>query len=327
MRINMKLAIKIILFPMITFLLITTAYADINVRDYTKPFINGFYHLKNKNKESYKKYILHYELVSQPKVCSIFFNGHPIPRDPRIEMMLNNYAASLPQLVHQYERKVPEIKSIVREVQDRTQRLFGMKINANVVLSTSVSPTDAVTTGSDGSIPMVAINLREMVQYSKDDLRIVLAHELFHVLQHQIERDHTNSEMIAGNLYSEGWATYASSLVYPGFSDWKYISYFTRDNSQFLKFEAKRKAIINDLLHDWNSHNGRKFAKYFSADTSASRPFEPRSGYYIGYMAAKKMAEKKPPIQVALIKYKDFKKEIKPLLREMSHRSEEKNVI
>jgi hypothetical protein len=314
----MKLIIKMILVTTITFLFTNAVYAEITVSDHSKQFIDGFYHIKKKNKSAYRNYILHYELVTEPQTCSIFFDGHPIPRDPRIEVMLNQYAANLPDLVVTYQKKVPEIKAIAAEVQERTQRLFGMKINANVVLSTSVSPTDAVTTGSENTIPTVALNLREMVQYTKDDLRIVLAHELFHVLQHQIERDHSNSEMIAGNLYSEGWATYASSLVYPGFSDWKYISYFTKDDRQFLKFESRRRAIIHALLHDWNSKNERKFAKYFSADTLASKPFEPRSGYYIGYLAAKKLAETRPAVQVALIKYDDFKREIKPLLKQMS---------
>lgn len=315
----MKLTMKTLLFCITLFLLSQNVFAEIIVHDKIKPFIDGFYQLKNNNPRTYKRYILHYELVSQPKICRIFFDGHSIPHDPRIEKVLNHYAANLPLIIATYQKKIPEVKTIVTEVQDRTRKLFGMDIKANLVLATSVSPTDAVTTGRDGEIPTVALNMREMMQYSKDDLRIVLSHELFHVLQHQFEKDHTHAEMIAGNIYSEGFATYASSLVYPGFSDWKYISYFMKDNRQFLRFESKRTAIIHDLLHDWNTHDENKFAKYFSGDNYASRPFEPRSGYYIGYLVAKKMAEKKPSVEVALIHYHDFKKAIKPILKEMSN--------
>lgn len=297
----------------------TACYANITVKDYTHAFDQGFYRLKDKTPSAYKRYILNYELYKQPQVSRLFFDGHPIPRDPRIEKVLNQYAHHLPNLVKAYEQKVPEVKSIAAEVEERTQKLFGMKINANVVLSTSVSETDAVTTGrDDGSQATVALNLREMVKYSKDDLRIVLAHELFHVLQHQIERDHSGTEMIPGNLYSEGWATYASSLVYPGYSDWKYISYFHQNDKQFLKFEADRKDIIQHLLRDWGSNNNRKFDKYFSGNGDASAPFEPRSGYYIGYMVAKYMAREQSPVKVALISYQDFKKQIKPMLKKLS---------
>lgn len=295
------------------------SFANINVQDHTKLFIRGYHNLKQKNLRAKRNFILHYELVTDPRTCSIFFDGHGIPRDPRVEISLKEYATNLPSYISLYEQKVPEIKSIVSEVQKRTTDLFGQEINANVVLSTSVSMTDAVTTGSDDmKYPTVALNLREIGKYSKDELRIVLSHELFHVLQHQIEKDHSVAEPIAGNIYSEGWATYASSLVYPGFSDWKYISYFTKDNRQFQKFEASRKDIIHNLLHDWNAKSMRKYDKYFSADPMASQPFEPRSGYYIGYIAAKTLAEKKPAVQVALLKYDDFKKEIKPLLKKMS---------
>ncbi len=295
------------------------AYADVIVHDYTQQFNEGYYRLKNKNVNKLKKYILHYELVTKPQVSSIFFDGHPVPRDPRIEANLNQYAKNLPELVKSYKQKAPEIKAIAAEVEQKSQDTFGMKVNANVLLSTSVSDTDAVTTGSsDSKLATVALNMRALVKYSKAELRIVIAHELFHVLQHQIQRDHSATDLIASNLYSEGWATYASSLVYPGYSDWKYISYFTKDDKQFLKFEADRKNIIKDLLRDWNTHSDQKFDKYFSADTQASKPFEPRSGYYIGYMVAKTMAETQSPVKVALIKYDDFKKQIKPLLKKMS---------
>lgn len=315
----MKSALRIILPLFCSFIFIQAAQANIHVYDYTQEFVDGYHKLKHKNKYNNRKYLLHFELAAQPEISQIFFDGHPVPKDPRIEAILNDSANRLPEIIAAYEQKIPEVKAIVKEVEDRSQKLFGMKINANVVLSTSVSQTDAVTTGDNTSkYATVALNMREMMQYSKDDLRIVLAHELFHVLQHQIEVDHSASDMIAGNLYSEGWATYASSLVYPGFSDWKYISYFNKNDKQFKCFENSKKAIIHDMLHDWNSRNMRKFDKYFSADNYASHPFEPRSGYYIGYLAAKKMAENKPAVQVALIKYDEFKREIKPLLKKMS---------
>lgn len=305
----------------LTSLLVLTnsAMANVVVHDYTKEFNNGYRHLKNKDLGHVRRYILHYELVREPRVCSIFFDGHPVPKDPRIEVLLEKYAKELPQYTALYDKKVPEIKEIVAEVQERTQKLFGVNINADVLLSTSVSQTDAVTTGGpDLKNAIVALNMHEMSQYSKDELRIVLAHELFHVLQHQIEKDHSNSEMIAGNIYSEGWATYASSLVYPGYPDWKYISYFNKDSRQFQKFQADRKNIIKQVLADWNSHKESKYDKYFSADPDASHPFEPRSGYYIGYIAAKEMAQKSSPVKVALIKYDDYRKQIKPLLKKMS---------
>lgn len=299
-------------------LLANSASADVVVHDYLTKFNAGYRHLQNKDLKHSRDYILRYELVTEPRVSSIFFDGHPVPRDPRIEVLLNKYAQELPKYTVLYDQKVPEVKQIVSEVQERTQKLFGMKINADVLLSTSVSETDAVTTGGPDMTPIVALNMHEMSRYSKDELRIVLAHELFHVLQHQIERDHSNSEMIAGNIYSEGWATYASSLVYPGYPDWKYISYFNRDSHQFDKFQADRKDIIKQILADWNSHRESKYDKYFSANPDASHPFEPRSGYYIGYMAAKEMAQTNSPVKVALIKYDDYRKQIKPLLKKMS---------
>jgi hypothetical protein len=317
-RVAMNLMKKII-FSSLFLLVASTASANITVHDYTHEFTSGYRQLKNKDPNHLRKFILNFELVKEPRVSSLFFDGHPVPRDPRIEVILKQYAKELPQYTALYDQKLPEVKAIVAEVQKRTQDLFGMEINADVLLSESVSETDAVTTGSDDmKTAIVALNMREMSQYSKDELRIVLAHELFHVLQHQIERDHSNSEMIAGNIYSEGWATYASSLVYPGFPDWKYISYFTRNDHQFKKFEADRKQIIHHVLADWNSHQEEKFDKYFSANPEASRPFEPRSGYYIGYIVAKQMAQQEAPVKVALIKYDDFKKQIKPMLRKMS---------
>jgi uncharacterized protein YjaZ len=315
----MKMTTKIVTSSVLALLFTSGAYADIKVEDYTKPFISGYKSAKNHSLHADKRYVVHYETVLHPKVCRIFFEGHSLPRDPRIDATLNDYAANLPSFVKEYEKKVPVIEKITKEVQDRTQKLFGKEIYANVVIAPSLSDTDAVTMGSsDDKRATVALNMRVISKYSEEELKIVIAHELFHVLQHQLQKDHSNEEPIAGNLFSEGWATYASSLVYPGYSDWKYISYFTKNDHQFNKFESERKGIIKNILRDWNSKSDRKYDKYFSADLDASHPFEPRSGYYLGYMMAKAMAEKQSPVQVALIKYSDFKKQAKPLLIKMS---------
>lgn len=292
--------------------------ADIQLHNYVDSFVKNYTELHHKSTQSNKRFILKYELVDHKKIAKIFYDGHPMPRDRRSMADLEKYARKLPTLVPTYNQKVVEIKEIIPEIDTRIHDLFGVKVNASVFLFSSLSQTDAVTMGTDATTrPTVAINLKEVSAYSKDDLKILLAHELFHVVQHQVAKGTSNEGMIDGNLFNEGWATYASSLIVPGHPDWKYISYFNKDNHQYLRFQKEKRIVIKSLLKDWNSNSEEKMDKYFSGDTQVSYPFEPRSGYYIGYLAAKKMAEHGSPIQVALLQYNEFKKQIKPILKQL----------
>lgn len=295
-----------------------SAQADIKVHDYGTPFIKGYNELKIKNKKITKNYILKYESLHQSQLSEIFYEGYKVTDDKDFLIQLDNYSSRLPVLINKYDKKIPEIKEIIAEVDKKFQNIFGVKLNTNVYLFTALSESDAITTASPPvKGPIVAINLKTVAGYSKDDLRILFAHEFFHVLQHQMPTNLPNAGLIDENLFVEGWATYASSLIYPGKPSWKYISYFEKDSKQYQKFESDKKLIIDSLLKDWNTKDEEKVNKYFIADSNISIPFEPRSGYYIGFIVAKKMAEQKSDKTVALLKYTEFKKLIKPVLKKM----------
>lgn len=294
-----------------------TSFANIKIQDNVSPFIAKYQKLSHKNKRANQKYILQYEHVYQHELSEIFYEGYRPSDDRFYSQEMNFYSENLPVLVKQYQKKIPEIKEVVHEVDQKYRKIFGVNLHTTIFFYTTLSQSDAVTTGNDRVGPIIALNLKTVSGYSKDDLKILLSHEFFHVLQHQVHTNLPNSDQIAENLFIEGWATYASSVVYPGQPDWKYISFFEKNNHQYLKFEADKPLIIKSILKDWNKKNKRSFEKYFMADQEYSKPFEPRSGYYLGYVAAKAIAKEQSPKAAALLSYADYKKIIKPVLRKM----------
>lgn len=305
----------------ITFIALTllsaTSYAEIKIKDNVTPFISNYQHLTHKTPVNNKRFILDYEKAFQTSLSQIFYEGHRSTDDPEARQELNHYAAHLPELVAKYQQKIPEITEVIHEVDKKYQQLFDVKLKTKVYFYTTISQSDAVTTGGPNMGPIIALNLKTVADYSRDDLKILLAHEFFHVLQHQVKLNIPDSEKINENMFVEGWATYASSLVYPGLPDWKYISFFEKNNKQYLKFEADRPLIIKSILRDWNKSGHRSIQKYFMADIDASKPFEPRSGYYLGYVAAKRIASEQSPKAAALLTYDEYKRIIKPVLKKM----------
>src|SRR5690606_10196954 len=129
-------------------------------------------------------------------------------------------------LVPKYHKKISDIKKIATELQDRYKKVLGADLDFDIYLWSSLVDTDGSTFTFNGK-PAFAINLRLAANYSLEQLKILLSHEAFHIYQDK----NTNSNksklsLIQSKLWSEGWATYVSSVVYPGMSDWHYVSYY-----------------------------------------------------------------------------------------------------
>lgn len=317
MQKNLKLNISFFVKILLLLGLSTASYANIKIHDEVSSFVTKYQHVEHKSKRNNKRFIMQYEHANQRQLSEFFYEGHKPTDDPEARQELEHYAAQLPDFVAKYQRKIPEIKSVIHEVDKKYQEIFGVKLKTKVYFYTTLTQSDAVTTGNDVVGPIIALNLKTVADYSKEDIKILLAHEFFHVLQHQVKLNIPDSEKINENMFVEGWATYASSLVYPGQPDWKYISFFEKNDKQYSKFEADRPLIIKSILRDWNKSNRASIQKYFMADVEASRPFEPRSGYYLGYVAAKTIAKERSAKSTALLTYDDYKRIIKPVLKKM----------
>lgn len=114
-------------------------------------------------------------------------------------------------------------------------------------------------------------------------LDIVLGHEITHLFQFSqfIKEEHETT--MAENIFMEGLASFASSIICPGFSKAEYL-YFNSQSNQWLldckKYLPRLKSEIID-----NIENTEDFycKKYFSESNEYTSGIPKRIGYLLGY--------------------------------------------
>lgn len=292
------------------------AAAELSFSDYVKPFVDGYTNLKSKKIEPVKAYILDYEFKHSAELESTYYRGYSKEKREKLLTILEDYVKELPKSTKVYSQKRDQIIETATFVNRKFKEYFGDGVKARIQLHSVLSGTDANVRSFDNEV-VISMNLRQVWNYSKDEIEVVLAHELFHVLQGKFQENRPEALPIEGGLFGEGLATFVSSLIFPGKPDWKYISYFKKDDEQYKKMEKSRQDLVKEILADWDSKDEKKKDKFFSGDSEITKPFEPRSGYYLGYKVAQKMAEKISAKEVATMKFSDYRKAIREIIKEI----------
>ncbi len=188
------------------------------------------------------------------------------------------------------------------ETERRYEDLFGGGPECDVHLVVSSSPTDARIGDLDGR-PVFLLNLRVLRTYGPRGIRVVLAHEVFHMLQ--MERlgvgsfFETSDAPLPSSLYGEGQATFATTLVWPAFPEW--LSFALRPE----EYEACRRVerrIARRLLDLWDTRDEQTVAGFFQAGAESATGLPVRCGYYMGLVIGKTLSRTMDPVAVALLR-------------------------
>ena len=120
---------------------------------------------------------------------------------------------------------------------------------------------------------------------STGNLKVILQHELFHQYHHQIAPEISEDRAAWAFMWEEGLATYVSQLMNPG---------ATADQALVRPAQLSELArphlpnIARQILDHADSTNPNDYIALFSEQTPSDYP--PRSGYFVGYLVAKKLA-------------------------------------
>lgn len=130
-------------------------------------------------------------------------------------------------------------------------------------------------------------------------------HELFHVFHKQ---RFAGCDAVWCDLWSEGLAVYAASLLNPGASDAQLL--LSEPVSLRTAVERDRKAALNSLLARLDSTDRDDTAALFSGgETGGTMPS--RAGYYLGYLVAREAGKTRTPQQLAAMDAD----EVRPMVR------------
>ena len=215
--------------------------------------------------------------------CNGRFKTYKLSKSSNI--VIHDYVGNSPDEMN----KKKKLLAVICDVELRYKRLCDVSFEFPIKLGYA-DLTDACTRRIGGELG-VFLNFRILSQYSKTVQEIVVAHEFFHIIQYK-ELDYSQyPNTIAMRLQVEGFATFASSLLYPGSSDWKYISYYQDTNAEYLQFQKYEKEAIKKLRPVLLSHGQEEHKIFFSGNPEYAEPWPRRIGYYIGFKIAKQWYE------------------------------------
>ncbi len=224
-----------------------------------------------------------------------------------------------------WEEIAPRIDAIARRNQGIVSVVEGVARDFRKALPEARAATDIFITISFsfrgkaltvGGKEVVALGLESFTKPGTLQLRITLAHELFHF--HHL-RTFDGGGGLYRTLWAEGLATYASAVVVPG-----------EKRSTYLGFPVEKMNLCYDLLPQLaadlrknlgeNDHRLKRL--YFGAERNDTQ-VPPEAGYYIGLLVAESAAEGTTLGKLAQLNPKEVFAILARELDKLAQRSEE----
>jgi uncharacterized protein YjaZ len=309
----------------------TTSFAKITINDKTKALQQDLSLLSGKsvfqikqilldNEKRYQDYNLsnYYKTISkQKKYIQQFINDdYSLMKDLKDRVGLDCLPTTLNESINRvlkYKVTLKKIIKLVPKIEKKFQKKLTKLPDVSFEVASTLSPTNAKVCADK----TVCLNLYILSGLTKKQLEILIVHELFHiyqggvineqVTQAEIDRVKHKSNLLQ-TLYAEGWATYASYVLSPGQSERDYL--FQNSNV----FKRRKNEIYQNILSDLYSNSKDSLLKYFSAKDASKTELPLRSGYYVGFILAKEMAEEFGSDTVLKMTYVDFLMKAVPFL-------------
>lgn len=145
--------------------------------------------------------------------------------------------------------------------------------------------------------------------------KVLFVHELFHQYHDQIAPELTAEDVpLWISLWEEGLATYVSRQMNPGSTEAQALM-FPRDLAELA--QPKLPSLARELLAHFDSPDKGEYRAFFHGRNG--RPdVPPRSGYYVGYRIAAKLAAGRSLQQLALLRGPELKAAVRLALQQLA---------
>jgi hypothetical protein len=156
---------------------------------------------------------------------------------------------------------------------------------------------------------------------STKNLKVILQHEMFHQYHYQIAPEISENRAAWAYMWEEGLATYVSQRLNPG---------ATADQVLVLPDRLSELAgphlpyLIERLRTHAESTNPNDYLDLFSIEQTSSA-IPARSGYFVGYLVAQKLAETRSLIELVHLQGAELKRAVLSGLAELQTRGDQAN--
>ena len=217
-----------------------------------------------------------------PEIFDVYFPDYCPKTDERLIRAIGRYPAKEEDIARAGQRLPEEIEN----VRDLYRGLTGIDADNDHHLFVGAFGSNAFVAGANKDEVFYAL---EMLSPEPDDLRLVAAHEMGHVVHHRMSAQASGDTWWRKvdwshplvTLLSEGGAIYLSKLAVPGMGRPDYVSFGALGEEGYGFYMANRKklheAFADDMESGWNEDKDKEWFRL----SGGTRHGIPRLGYYI----------------------------------------------
>jgi hypothetical protein len=152
---------------------------------------------------------------------------------------------------------------------------------------------------------------------SDSNLKVILQHELFHQYHYQIAPEISEDRVAWSFLWEEGLATYVSQRLNPGATVDQVL---VTPNRLSELARPHLPDLIERLLAHAESTDPNDYWELFSVEQTSS-VFPARSGYFVGYLVAQKLAATRSLVELVHLRGAELKRAVLSALAALQTRS------
>ncbi|MGY2134143.1 DUF2268 domain-containing putative Zn-dependent protease [Hymenobacter sp. HD11105] len=231
-------------------------------------------------------------------------------RYPKIQAMVQPKMAIVERLSRQIGKDLPRYES-------RFRKTFpDLNYNGRIYFMYSLGAFDGGTRTIEGKQALLfGLDMMAYVYGDEADPEPFFDHELFHVYHSQFMGE--DNQLIAA-LWREGLATYVAHALNPKAAG---VGLFGLPRNTPERTQADLPRYARELHAVLSSTSSDDYARYFLGGRDEQAPTPARSGYYIGYLVAEKLAKKHSLQELAHAPLSKLRPEIEQALTELENQS------
>jgi len=305
----------IIVFFVVPLSFLAPLHAQVDIRDRLTPFIDNYTHLTEHTVQAYENLILKNEFLLAPELSNFLSDFTRSEYSKLLDKQFKSYVQDLPTLILIYKQKKTEVEQLIHQIEALYLNQLNIHFSHSVYFISALFNTDGFAFLTTDNHVAFALNFRVIHTYSKAQLKILLLHEFFHLIQNETQKINVkeSQDSIGYRLIAEGFAVFASSVLAPEFkgNDGLYLM----DATLPTEFNKYAQEIATALLNDWDQPQSQKDHYYFKGSKILDKPWPPRSGYAVGYYIAQKLSHTIPSKKLLSMDYEQLAPLVKAELR------------
>jgi hypothetical protein len=236
--------------------------------------------------------------------------------EPRARHVVELYLAEL----RPYIARMREISAAIRRDQaayatDFRRAFPGYRADKPVYFTVSLFSFDGATRPVLGKVP-VLFGIDGIARYHapEDNIRVLFDHELFHDYHAQVIPETALDDVpLWLSLWEEGLATYVSGRLNPGSPEGEIL--LSKDLAASVRPVVPR--LAREILDHFESLDKDEYAAFFlGGNRRADVPA--RAGYYLGYLVAQRLGERRALGDLARLAGDGLKAAVRDALESMA---------